>query len=57
MADWISMILSKPITQVATFNKIAAPKSLEIYPDYDHESLPGLQDKIYLFLLGKQGIS
>jgi cephalosporin-C deacetylase len=41
-----------PSTQFAAYNKIVAPKSLEIYPDYAHEILPGLHDKIYKFLLG-----
>jgi cephalosporin-C deacetylase len=41
-----------PSTQFAAYNKITAPKSLLIYPDYEHEYLPGLNDKIFQFMLG-----
>jgi cephalosporin-C deacetylase len=40
-----------PSTQFAAYNKITANKSLEIYPDFGHESLPGLHDKIVKFML------
>ena len=43
-----------PSTQYAAFNKIKSPKRAEIYPDFGHEGLPGLHDKIYQFLLGEQ---
>jgi cephalosporin-C deacetylase len=36
-----------PSTQFAVYNKITAPKSLAVYPDYGHENLPDLNDKIY----------
>jgi cephalosporin-C deacetylase len=39
-----------PSTQFAAYNKIRAPKSLVIYPDFGHEGLPGLTDKIFQFL-------
>ena len=39
-----------PSTQFAAYNKIQSPKSLVIYPDYGHESLPDMNDKIYAFL-------
>ncbi|TDQ36428.1 alpha/beta fold hydrolase [Aureibacillus halotolerans] len=39
-----------PSTQFATYNKIKATKSLEIYPDFAHESLPGIDDKALQFL-------
>jgi cephalosporin-C deacetylase len=39
-----------PSTQFAAYNKIAASKSLVVYPDYGHEDLPDLHDKIYKFL-------
>jgi cephalosporin-C deacetylase len=39
-----------PSTQFAAFNKISAPKSLAIYPDYGHEALPGHPDRIFQFL-------
>ncbi|GAA3408304.1 alpha/beta fold hydrolase [Paenibacillus hodogayensis] len=41
-----------PSTQFAAINKITAPKTLEIYPDFGHEGLPGLHDKIMQFFLG-----
>ncbi len=40
-----------PSTQFAVYNKIASPKSLLIYPDFGHEGLPGLNDKIYPFFM------
>lgn len=41
-----------PSTQFAVYNKIKSTKRIEIYPDYGHEGLPGLHDKIYQFFLG-----
>ncbi|WP_168122344.1 alpha/beta fold hydrolase [Paenibacillus sp. HB172176] len=41
-----------PSTQFAAFNKITTEKRLEIYPDFGHEGLPRLHEKIYQFLLG-----
>jgi cephalosporin-C deacetylase len=40
-----------PSTQFAAYNKIIAPKQLEIFPDFGHETLPGLSDKIMRFML------
>jgi len=40
-----------PSTQFAAYNKINAPKSLELYPDFGHEILPGVADKMMQFLL------
>ncbi|AIQ64832.1 acetyl esterase [Paenibacillus stellifer] len=39
-----------PSTQFAAINKMPAPLTLEIYPDFGHEDLPGMNDKIYQFL-------
>lgn len=39
-----------PSTQFAAYNKITTKKSLEIYPDYGHEALPGHPDRIFQFL-------
>jgi cephalosporin-C deacetylase len=39
-----------PSTQFAAFNKMTCEKSLVIYPDFAHESLPGIEDLIYEFL-------
>ncbi|RAV22517.1 acetylxylan esterase [Paenibacillus contaminans] len=41
-----------PSTQFAAFNKITAPKSLAVYPDFGHEILPGVADKTVQFMLG-----
>jgi cephalosporin-C deacetylase len=41
-----------PSSQFAAYNKITAPKEQAIYPDFGHENLPGMQDKIYQFMLG-----
>lgn len=39
-----------PSTQFAAYNKITAPKSMVVYPDYGHEWLPGLDDRIFHFM-------
>lgn len=41
-----------PSTQFAAYNKIEAPKSMLIYPDYAHEGLPGSPDAIFQFMAG-----
>ena len=41
-----------PSTQFAAYNKITAPKSMTVYPDFGHEGLPGVDDRIFQFLLG-----
>ncbi len=41
-----------PSTQFAIYNKIRAPKSLQLYPDFGHEMLPGSAEHIYDFLMG-----
>ncbi|RXZ84277.1 acetylxylan esterase [Paenibacillaceae bacterium] len=43
-----------PSTQFAAFNKITAPKQLEIYPDFGHEHLPGFSDKAIQFFVGNR---
>lgn len=39
-----------PSTQFAAYNKIRSPKKLLIYPDFGHEGLPGVPDRIFDFL-------
>jgi cephalosporin-C deacetylase len=39
-----------PSTQYAAYNKITAPKSVAIYPDFGHEDLPGHQDRTFQFM-------
>jgi cephalosporin-C deacetylase len=41
-----------PSTQFAAYNKISAPKSLVIYPDFGHEGLPQSGDKTFEFMMG-----
>lgn len=41
-----------PSTQFAAYNKIEAPKSLVIYPDFGHEGLPGANDRVFDFMAG-----
>jgi cephalosporin-C deacetylase len=41
-----------PSTQFAVYNKITAPKTMAIYPDFGHEGLPGGDDQIFQFLMG-----
>lgn len=43
-----------PSTQFAAYNKITAKKSMIVYPDFGHESLPGLSDKVFQFVAGMQ---
>ncbi len=38
-----------PSSQFAAYNKITAPKSLLLYPDFGHEGLPGCNDRIFDF--------
>jgi len=39
-----------PSTQFAAYNKIESTKNLVLYPDFGHEGLPGVSDKIFDFL-------
>ena len=41
-----------PSSQFAVYNKISAPKSQRVYPDFGHEALPDNLDAIYQFMLG-----
>jgi cephalosporin-C deacetylase len=40
-----------PSSQFAAYNKITSRKSMEIYPDFGHEILPGLNDKCFQFMM------
>lgn len=50
MAVGLMDTICPPSTQFAAYNKIAAGKSLAIYPDYGHEGLPGFDDRAFMFL-------
>jgi cephalosporin-C deacetylase len=52
MAVGLMDTICPPSTQFAAYNKITAPKSLEIYPDFGHEGLPGFNDTTLQFMLG-----
>jgi cephalosporin-C deacetylase len=39
-----------PSSQFAAYNRMTCDKSLEIYPDFAHENLPGLDDSIWDFM-------
>ncbi len=41
-----------PSSQFAAYNKITSQKSMLIYPDFGHEGLPGLNDRIFQFMMG-----
>lgn len=41
-----------PSTQFAIYNKLNCAKDIVLYPDYEHENLPGHADKIFEFLRG-----
>lgn len=38
-----------PSTQFAAYNNITSKKEMLIYPDFEHERLPGFDDKAYMF--------
>lgn len=40
-----------PSSQFAAYNKLSAPKSMLIYPDFAHEIMPGLNDENFQFML------
>ncbi len=49
---YISLLdeICPPSTQFAAYNKIQAPKTMVIYPDFGHENLPGQADTIFEFM-------
>jgi cephalosporin-C deacetylase len=42
-----------PSTQFAAYNKIRSPKDVVLYPDFEHEDLPGAADRILAFLVAE----
>jgi len=52
MATGLMDTICPPSTQFAAYNRITAPKRMDIYPDYAHEHAPGLLDRGHEFLLG-----
>jgi len=51
MATALMDTVCPPSTQFAAYNKITAPKSMDLYPDFAHEGLPGHPDRVFRFLL------
>jgi len=41
-----------PSTQFAVYNKITSVKKMALYPDFGHETLPGISDRIFQFMKG-----
>jgi cephalosporin-C deacetylase len=41
-----------PSTQFAAYNKLNSEKQICIYPDYGHEGIPTVTDRIYEFMAG-----
>ena len=51
MASGFDDTICPPSTQFAAYNKIASKKSVEIYPDFGHENLPGFLDDTFRFMM------
>lgn len=51
MASALSDKICLPSTQFAAYNKITSKKSMELYPDFGHENLPGFWDQAFRFML------
>ena len=41
-----------PSTQFAVYNKLTSLKKMAVYPDFEHEPLPGWYDQAFQFLMG-----
>lgn len=52
MAVGLMDTICPPSTQFAAYNKIQAPKQLQVYPDFGHEFLPRFSDQTLQFMLG-----
>ncbi|GBC60982.1 acetylesterase [Desulfonema ishimotonii] len=50
MGTGLMDMVCPPSTQFAAYNRISAPKSLALYPDFGHEDLPGHPDRIFQFI-------
>lgn len=50
MAVALMDTICPPSTQFAAYNKIESEKSLNVFPDFGHEALPGQLDTIFQFL-------
>jgi cephalosporin-C deacetylase len=52
MATGLMDTVCPPSTQFAAYNRIRSPKQMVLYPDFGHETLPGLADTTLRFLGG-----
>lgn len=52
MGTGLMDMVCPPSTQFAAFNKVRGTKDVVIYPDFGHEGLPGMMDRIHGFMLG-----
>jgi cephalosporin-C deacetylase len=50
MATGLMDLACPASTQFAAYNRITAPKEVLIYPDYGHEGLPDVNDRIFAFM-------
>ncbi len=50
MAVGLMDTVCPPSSQFAAYNKISSKKDLVIYPDFGHEGLPGINDRVFEFL-------
>ncbi len=50
MAVGLMDTICAPSTQFAAYNKITSAKDVVIYPDFGHETLPELADRIFTFM-------
>ncbi len=41
-----------PSSQFAVYNKIVSSKMMMVYPDFGHEPLPGINDRVFEFMRG-----
>jgi cephalosporin-C deacetylase len=44
-----------PSTQFAAYNKVTTPKRMVLYPDFEHENMPGRDDLVLEFLVDRLG--
>lgn len=53
MATGLMDQVCPPSSQFAAYNKIQSKKEILLYPDFSHENLPGMHDRIWKFLTEK----
>jgi len=44
-------VITPPATQFAVYNQLTCDKEMVIYPEYGHDHLPGLNDRVRAFLI------